>query len=282
MNLKEFRALKESYLDEGEKSLPYGRMMKKSNELADRGEGSRAAKIYLAANAPKGPKVKVRSEDVMTHNIHEISADRALAASKEAGRQAGVYAGLSGGDPKVKAKAVKKREQSERLYKLQAKKRRVKVTQEDLDIYDIILSHLLDEGYADTQEAAEVIMVNMSEEWRESIVDEMLDEELTGERKKRAIQKGFKHLATAREGSATAKNRDSNLPLRRSGYGTKGGGRYGNPMGSLPGVAKAKMYPDRNRPDSDRGSGNKAKRRAGLKVKDNEDRYYYNDTDPDF
>jgi len=39
------------------------------------------------------------------------------------------------------------------------------------DIYDIILSHLLDEGYADTQEAAEAIMVNMSEEWREDIVE---------------------------------------------------------------------------------------------------------------
>jgi hypothetical protein len=38
------------------------------------------------------------------------------------------------------------------------------------DIYDIILSHLLDEGYADTPEAAEAIMVNMSEEWRQSIV----------------------------------------------------------------------------------------------------------------
>jgi hypothetical protein len=37
-------------------------------------------------------------------------------------------------------------------------------------IYDIILSHLLDEGYAETQEQAEVIMVNMSEEWRESII----------------------------------------------------------------------------------------------------------------
>ena len=40
------------------------------------------------------------------------------------------------------------------------------------DIYDIILSHLLDEGYADTQEAAEAIMVNMSEDWRESIVED--------------------------------------------------------------------------------------------------------------
>jgi hypothetical protein len=38
------------------------------------------------------------------------------------------------------------------------------------DRYDIILSHLLDEGYADTQEAAEAIMVNMSGEWRESIL----------------------------------------------------------------------------------------------------------------
>jgi hypothetical protein len=42
---------------------------------------------------------------------------------------------------------------------------------ESYDLYDIILSHLLDEGYAETPEAAEVIMVNMSEDWRESIVE---------------------------------------------------------------------------------------------------------------
>ena len=42
---------------------------------------------------------------------------------------------------------------------------------EALDLYDIILSHLLDEGYADTEQAAEAIMVNMSEEWRGSIVE---------------------------------------------------------------------------------------------------------------
>jgi len=39
------------------------------------------------------------------------------------------------------------------------------------DLYDIVLSHLLDEGYADTQEQAEVIMVNMSEDWRDSIAE---------------------------------------------------------------------------------------------------------------
>jgi len=39
------------------------------------------------------------------------------------------------------------------------------------DIYDTILSHLIDEGYAESVEQAEVIMVNMSEEWRESIME---------------------------------------------------------------------------------------------------------------
>ena len=41
---------------------------------------------------------------------------------------------------------------------------------EEYDLYDIILSHLLDEGYGETPEAAEAIMVNMSEEWRDSII----------------------------------------------------------------------------------------------------------------
>ena len=50
------------------------------------------------------------------------------------------------------------------------KKKKQRTQQEQIDLYDIILSHLLDEGYAETPEAAEAIMVNMSEEWRESII----------------------------------------------------------------------------------------------------------------
>ena len=46
-----------------------------------------------------------------------------------------------------------------------------KLVPEGFDIYDVILSHLLDEGYAESVEQAEVIMVNMSEEWRQSIVE---------------------------------------------------------------------------------------------------------------
>ena len=49
--------------------------------------------------------------------------------------------------------------------------RKARLKKEETDLYDIILSHLLDEGYAETPEAAEVIMVNMSEGWREDIVE---------------------------------------------------------------------------------------------------------------
>jgi hypothetical protein len=39
------------------------------------------------------------------------------------------------------------------------------------DLFDVILAHLLAEGYADTNENALVIMANMSEDWRDSIVE---------------------------------------------------------------------------------------------------------------
>ena len=55
--------------------------------------------------------------------------------------------------------------------KMKGPKMKNVIKKEETDLYDIILSHLLDEGYADTQEAAERIMVNMSEEWKESIVE---------------------------------------------------------------------------------------------------------------
>ena len=40
------------------------------------------------------------------------------------------------------------------------------------DLFDYILEHLVAEGYADTNKAALAIMANMSEEWRDSILDE--------------------------------------------------------------------------------------------------------------
>jgi len=50
-------------------------------------------------------------------------------------------------------------------------KKKKEQQKEQVDLYDIIFSHLLDEGYAKTPEAAKAIMVNMSEDWREDIVE---------------------------------------------------------------------------------------------------------------
>lgn len=49
---------------------------------------------------------------------------------------------------------------------------RKKTQTESVELFDLILSHLLDEGYASTEENALAIMSNMSEEWRDDILME--------------------------------------------------------------------------------------------------------------
>ena len=46
---------------------------------------------------------------------------------------------------------------------------------QSFDPFDVVMGHLIDEGYADTEEAALTIMANMSEEWKQSIVEGMFD-----------------------------------------------------------------------------------------------------------
>lgn len=48
------------------------------------------------------------------------------------------------------------------------------VPMEQVDLHDIVLSHLLDEGYAETYEAAEKIMIHMSEDWVDDIINEVV------------------------------------------------------------------------------------------------------------
>ena len=97
--------------------------------------------------------------------LHTASAQQAGWAAADANR----------GARKVRSDDEIKKEKGgqEFLDRIAAAKKKMK---EQVDIYDIILSHLIDEGYAETQKAAEAIMVNMSEEWRDSIVEEVLDE----------------------------------------------------------------------------------------------------------
>jgi len=47
---------------------------------------------------------------------------------------------------------------------------------ESFDLFDYLLEYLIAEGYADTNKAALAIMANMSEEWKQSICEELLNE----------------------------------------------------------------------------------------------------------
>ena len=48
---------------------------------------------------------------------------------------------------------------------------------ESHDFYDLVLTHLLDEGYCDSQDSAVKMMAAMSEDWISSIVEEFVDPE---------------------------------------------------------------------------------------------------------
>lgn len=62
--------------------------------------------------------------------------------------------------------------------RMKAKVSKEIVRKEEVDVYDVVLSHLLGEGYANSVESAEAIMVNMSEQWIDTIIEDFdqLDE----------------------------------------------------------------------------------------------------------
>jgi hypothetical protein len=137
MNSQELRALQEAYsqvYDEGYKSFPHGKVEAKAKRL---GADSRT-------NEPLTGK-------------SDSEVDSILARKKKSGER---------------ATSLNLASRTAHSYLPQKKAERNKTQKEQVDLYDIILSHLLDEGYADTEQAAEAIMVNMSEEWRQIIVEQ--------------------------------------------------------------------------------------------------------------
>ena len=97
---------------------------------------------------------------------------------------------------------------------------------ESFDIFDAILSYLLDEGYAETPEAAEAIMVNMSEEWRDNIIEARVDVGKTDKEKANArwergtggpvmhhISRGFKTRKGSPSGGVDRLGKPEGIPL---------------------------------------------------------------------
>ena len=87
------------------------------------------------------------------------------------------------------------------------------------DMFDYILEHLVAEGYADTNKAALAIMANMSEEWKESILDESRGAELRAKHGDNPSKK----LETKAFGKAMSYDNRDRLP---TGTGTEVRARY--------------------------------------------------------
>ena len=139
MDAKDIRNLQEAYMEVVENQLSnIGRKVKKSIHSASWG---------LSQENPKQVASRVQSR-----------SDKELDRISRRGDEPKPGKGRSRSAREFQLKVVER------------EKRRRERANEQIDLYDIILSHLLDEGYAETPEAAEVIMVNMSEEWRDSII----------------------------------------------------------------------------------------------------------------
>ena len=83
---------------------------------------------------------------------------------------------------------------------------------EEVDIFDVIEEHLIEEGYAETPEAAQVIMVNMSEDWREDILDEAKADPKDPDAKMDV--RGRRHVEKT-QGKKGVENYDKNPPHTR-------------------------------------------------------------------
>ena len=84
---------------------------------------------------------------------------------------------------------------------------------EGYDTFDAILEHLIAEGYADTNESALAIMANMSEEWREEILDEATIRSVTSSSGKR-IYKSPEYSSDERTNISKTAHRQKRLKQR--------------------------------------------------------------------
>jgi len=217
MNSQELRALQEAYnqvyapqeLDEAEGSYgqtpkataAYGKLANKRRQtpasgFAKRGDKTKQVKSaekhhYRTLNPDAGNRGKKSSRPYYPAGRKGMTQkDRDWSRGADEYGHTG-YDGEGGGGSLPKGKKLERQ-------------RKTGVS-ESFDLYDIILSHLLDEGYADTNEAAIAIMANMSEDWREDIVEEVLDEDANYDRnRKRAAQRAAARNAARDAGKTGA------------------------------------------------------------------------------
>ena len=129
---------------------------------------------YQQVHSQPQEEVETLDEDAAYDRNRKRAAQRAAArnAARDAGKT-GAVPGVGYVTPRRESETYRDSTGTER-HKSGAKMPKKEDQKESFDLFDTILEYLVAEGYADTNEAALAIMVNMSEDWRESIVEQIV------------------------------------------------------------------------------------------------------------
>ena len=150
---------------------------RKRNERRARIAELQAQGRVMTSSKRTSARAKERKKEQEEERLEKL-ANAALEASRGATRRSSKPMGSQEPETKPEAPSANRRLSSSvkrDTLASRADELLRKMQNETYDFYDVVLSHLIDEGYAETPEAAEAIMVNMSEEWIEDIVGEYVD-----------------------------------------------------------------------------------------------------------
>ena len=134
-----------------------------ASEYSERGEKTKKVKsaeknFYRTLNPDAGNRGKKSTKSIYPGGRKGMTqSDRDYARGRDEYGHRG-YDGEGGGGSLPKGKKLERQ-------------KKTGVSAESFDLFDYILEHLVAEGYADNNKAAIVIMANMSEEWKHSIVE---------------------------------------------------------------------------------------------------------------
>lgn len=176
------------------KRLKAERKEKEEKASAEKPSGMKAAlqRQSAVANAKKQQPKKKGALDRIAGAVNRgMERHRAaMSAARETGKVIGKAAKGAGHVAREFGKGVG----------VAAKVGKKVLTGEEVDLYDMVLSHLIDEGYAETEDAAIAIMANMSEEWRDSILEDYKDFPTTKVTKKAGNLMGTKDPKKTKRG----------------------------------------------------------------------------------
>ena len=206
MDAQELRNLQEAYSEVYQELDEAGRLHSASDQQASwyaqkYGNKSKPRSDKEIASQPGGQafldKIKATKEK-MSKMKEEVDNSDVDEAYKPIGkdqqnrmyRRAGNLArtSIASDDPKEKVATAKKSAKIVRAITRQSERERFDeigkspAHNEEVDLFDYMLEYLVAEGYADTNKAAINIMANMSEEWRDSIIDEAYQEPRFGKK----------------------------------------------------------------------------------------------------